>query len=376
MNKKKNGILFLIILAIIGGMVAGLFGEIITRTYLLKDFYVPYISQEFDLASLNLGRSNLIIRNAKKVVVNQDVKVNETINSVRPALVGIYKKLNPNDKLAYYDLNNPLFVALTITSDGWLVALMPAKINNNFSAQNYIAITVNRRTYKIDKITKFKELSNNLVFFHLVKASNLLVKESVPRSDLSLGESLLVLNNFNDAVLTSISSLEKVPTVLSSDSLNVRLALTNGLGDSYKSSFVFNLAGNLVALVDSNKHIIPAFVYDNYWRRFLNKKNVSQPYLGVNYLDLSNIKPLDLKLSKGAWLYPSSTTPAVIKGSPAAKAGLKAGDIITWIDNQELNVDYDLADVISQYQPGEIITLSYRRADKDNKIEVKLGKLK
>jgi len=173
MNRTKNGFLLIIMLAIIGGMEAGIFGEIFTRSYLLGDLYAPYGGQELDLASLNAGRSNLIIRDAKKVIVNQDIKVDETIGSIKPALLGVYRELQESSNLAYYDLDNPLFVALSVTSDGWLMASVSDKVRNSFSSQNYVVISDDRQVYKIDEINFVKDLPGNLVLFHLESVSNL-----------------------------------------------------------------------------------------------------------------------------------------------------------------------------------------------------------
>jgi len=370
MKKEKNGFLFIIILAIVGGLVAGMFGEIFTRVYVLKDLYVPYFNQELDLADLNSGRSNLIIREAKKVVVNQDVKVSETVSSIQPSLMGVHRKTNVSSRLEYYDLENPDFLALAITSDGWLVASIPDNTKNAFNVKNYIAISSSREVYEIDEISSFSELPGNLIFFHLKEVSNLAVKKNIKRTELSLGKSLLVVNDFNNALLSSISALEAKEGALSSESLNTRLTLSNEITDNLKNSFVFDLGGNLVAVVASNKEIIPVFAYEHYWQSFFKERKVSRPYLGVNYLDLNKVVSLELKMDKGAWLY---STKAVIKGSPAEKGGLQVGDVITWIDNKEVNGKNDLADIISEYEPNEAVTITYVRDNEEKRIELRLG---
>ena len=48
-------------------------------------------------------------------------------------------------------------------------------------------------------------------------------------------------------------------------------------------------------------------------------------------------------------------------GLPAAKAGLKAGDIITTIDNKPVKDGNELVDIISQYRPGTNVDIGYLR---------------
>ncbi len=375
MKKIKHGFLIAIILAVVAGLVAGIFGEIITRVYLIKDLYVPYLNQELNLTNLNSGRSNLIIRDAKKVVVNQDVKVTETIGAIQPALMGVYKELTAKSSDDYYDLTNPLFIGLAVTSDGWMVASVPTKVGTTFSPQNYIAISADRQIYQIDEKVSFKNLPGNLVFFHLVEANNLPVKKNLKRTDLSLGKSLLVLNGSNNILLSSLATFEKNTNILSSDSLDTRLELADTMRASLHNAFIFDLAGDLVAIVDSSGEVIPVFAYDHYWQSFLMDGEINRASLGVNYLDLSVNKPLDVSLTKGAWLK-DGAVPAVIKNSPAAEAGLLAGDIITWINNQEINAANDLADVIALYNPGDTITITYLRDGVENEVEIELENLK
>jgi len=69
----------------------------------------------------------------------------------------------------------------------------------------------------------------------------------------------------------------------------------------------------------------------------------------------------------------------VVPGSPAERAGLKAGDRILSLNGQPLDWQTSLADMIADHQPGDAITLTIRRRGGDpdqapEKINVTLGK--
>jgi len=380
-SKIKNNFLLIIFLVVVCGIAAGIFGELFTRAYMMTDASSPYLNQELNLADLNNNRSNLIIRDPKKVVVNQDVKVTETINSLSPSVVQVFKELVSKPgadalKPDYYSLNNPLFIGLVITSDGWVMTSLPAEFKTDFATKGYVVITSDRKIYKIDRITTLKDAPGDVIFFHLAAASNLPVRKIVSRADLALGQSLLVIDNHNNAWPTTLSSFQKTPEILNSDSINARLALADNSGDLQKNSFVFNLSGDLTAVVGTNKEIVPAFAYSSYWQNFSKKAAAPRPYLGINYLDLSSAKIPGMNLDKGALLYPNSDKVAVIKDSPAYAAGLVSGDVITWIDNQEINSANDLADLISTYTPGDKITITYIHAGQEKELDLKLGELK
>jgi len=238
-----------------------------------------------------------------------------------------------------------------------------------------LVITSDRKIYQIDKIVSLENLPGNLVLFHLSGAANLPVKKIVAPTDLAIGTSLLAINGLEEARPVNLAYFTRQSTVLSSDSINIRFGLTGDYAN-LKNTFVFNLAGDLAAFIGSDQEIIPAFSFSSDWQNVFNKKVVTRPYLGVNYLDLSKIKTSATTLEKGVLLYPTATEPAVLKNSPAAAAGLKAGDIITWVDNQEINNVTDLASLITNYQSGETITLTYLRAEIEKEVAVKLGELK
>jgi putative serine protease PepD len=52
---------------------------------------------------------------------------------------------------------------------------------------------------------------------------------------------------------------------------------------------------------------------------------------------------------------------AVDSGGPAAAAGLRAGDLITKIDNHEIDQPADLIALVRRYDPGTVVQVVYRR---------------
>ncbi|MBI5032996.1 MAG: PDZ domain-containing protein [Chloroflexi bacterium] len=63
----------------------------------------------------------------------------------------------------------------------------------------------------------------------------------------------------------------------------------------------------------------------------------------------------------------------VVGNSPAAKAGLKVGDIITAVGTTKLDADHALADLIQAHKPGEKVDLSVTRGSQTMIITVELG---
>lgn len=90
---------------------------------------------------------------------------------------------------------------------------------------------------------------------------------------------------------------------------------------------------------------------------------IVRPRLGLRYLMITPELAFDnkLPLNAGAWV---SGQPAVIAGSPADKAGVLAGDIITEIDGVKLNEKNTLLSVVQKYKVGQKIGLKIKRDGK------------
>lgn len=94
-----------------------------------------------------------------------------------------------------------------------------------------------------------------------------------------------------------------------------------------------------------------------------------RPYLGVAYQMISEKAALLNEVPMGAYVQ------TVMTGSPAAKAGLKAGDIIIEIDGKKLlGSETSIADIVNHKKIGDSLKLKYYRSDKETEIEVKLEK--
>lgn len=89
--------------------------------------------------------------------------------------------------------------------------------------------------------------------------------------------------------------------------------------------------------------------------------------LGIRYVMLTPQTAQDNKLlrNSGAWIVPSiDGTPPILPDSPAAKAGLKSGDIITEVNAIKLEDRTTLLSVVQKYKPGNKIGLKVFRGGK------------
>lgn len=103
------------------------------------------------------------------------------------------------------------------------------------------------------------------------------------------------------------------------------------------------------------------------------------PFLGVRYITITSdlAKQKNLPVQKGVLIDAGDgKVPAVVPGSPAEKAGIKAGDIILEIQGEKLTNDNSLSSVIQKYSVGQEVTIKIIRDGKEMTLTAVLAERK
>jgi len=108
----------------------------------------------------------------------------------------------------------------------------------------------------------------------------------------------------------------------------------------------------------------------------LKTGKLQRPYLGVRYVSLTDDYAYEFNLNtkRGAYIAPNSGSgPSVVKDSPAAKAGLEEKDIITKVNDINIDEKSSLSSVLGRFSSGDKVTLTIVRGDQTITKEVTLG---
>jgi serine protease Do len=100
-----------------------------------------------------------------------------------------------------------------------------------------------------------------------------------------------------------------------------------------------------------------------------------KPYLGVRYVTITAdiAQQNDLARESGALIASTSSSPAIVPGSPADRAGLRENDIVLKINSTTLNEQNSLASVVSRLKVGEKITLVIVRGGDERTVSATLS---
>lgn len=106
---------------------------------------------------------------------------------------------------------------------------------------------------------------------------------------------------------------------------------------------------------------------------------IIRPWLGVRYVMIDDDirEEFELTAEVGALIVPEEATQgaSIISGSPAALAGLQAGDVILSVGTIALGEDKNLAEAINSYEPGDLVTLTVLRDGQTIYLDVTLAEL-
>jgi S1-C subfamily serine protease len=93
-------------------------------------------------------------------------------------------------------------------------------------------------------------------------------------------------------------------------------------------------------------------------QHLINGERVPRPYFGADWSPLTAVQDAQMKLPANTGIMLGQTP----SGSPAAKAGLKQGDVVLKLDGQDIKGEDGFPTLLLRHQPGDTITLTFVRS--------------
>ncbi len=238
------------------------------------------------------------------------------------------------------------------------------------------------QTYGIDTLTDLAIVK--------VDATDLPTAPFGDSDELKIGQLVIAIGNplgeFQNSVTSGIVSATGRSIQVEGGRLNNLIQTDAAINQGNSGGPLLDAAGNIIgintAIASSANGIgfaIPSNIARPITIEALAGKQLARPYIGVSYLpiDVAVTEQYNLPVSSGAYIHADAqnggSQSAVKAGSPADKAGLKDDDIIVSVNGVKLDASHQLDAVISQFSPGDSVTLEVLRAGKTVQLSVTLG---
>lgn len=275
-----------------------------------------------------------------------------------------------------------------ITSDGLI--LTNKHVVSDTSA-DYTVFTNEGKKYSAKVLARHPSLDLAVV---KIVASGLPTVDIGDSSGLKLGKTAIAIGNAlgeyrNTVSVGVISGLARTITASDgagqSETIDNVIQTSSAINPGNSGGPLLNLSGQViginVAMVSGAQNIgfaIPINAAKKSIESVSTSGQIRVAYLGIRYvmLDSDLAKKYKVSQTSGALVKRDANSFAVEPNSPADKAGLKEGDVITKVDGKDLNDDNPLRSVIAQKNPGDAMALTVIRDGKEINLDVILGERK
>lgn len=198
---------------------------------------------------------------------------------------------------------------------------------------------------------------------------------------LNVGDSVVAIGNPLGELTFSLTAgtvSAKDRKVTLSSTVTMDLIQTDcAINSGNSGGALFNLYGEVIGItnakyssssaseasIDNIGFAIPINNVMHIVKSIIEKGYVSKPYMGVSVSDVSAETQL-YGIPKGAAIQ------SVTENSPAAKAGLMAGDIVTQVNETVVNGSSDLVDIVGKCIPGDTLVLTIYRQGQTMELNV------
>lgn len=275
---------------------------------------------------------------------------------------------------------------IIVTSDGYI--LTNKHVINGATSINVV----------LDDGTEYENVEvvatdplNDVAFLKIKDVSGLTAATLGDSKTLTVGQQVMAIGNAlgqyqNTVTVGVVSGLGRSITASDSTGYNTEtlsdmIQTDAAINSGNSGGPLVNAAGQVVGIntatstsAENMGFAIPISSVKGMLAQLIETGSAQRTYLGVYVAEITPevAKAYNLPVSSGAYLYSSSTYSAIVKDSPAAKAGLKDKDIITAVNGVEIGKAGTLTDLIGEYKPGDTVQLTVIREGNEMAVNVTL----
>lgn len=315
-------------------------------------------------------------------IKEQGKQIGDVIEEVTSSVVGISKIKNAGSTIFLKDGATQLGLGtgVIVSENGYILSnehVTGAKYSNC-----YVTLE-NGRSYSANVVWSDSNLDLSIC---KINVKNLPYAKLGDSSNIRVGEAVYAIGNpigyeFQRTVTAGIiSALDRTVRIDENETSTymedlIQTDATINPGNS--GGPLINLDGNVIGITsvkittaEGIGFAVPINVVKPIIESYLKEEEFEEASLGIFAYDKNVIPYLDEKLEVTKGIYVAQ----ISLDSVASKTSLKIGDVITKIDDLELNKMCDLRCYIYTKKPGDEVTLTILRNNQEQQIKVTLGK--
>ncbi len=323
----------------------------------------------------------------QQLIVNESSSVIDVAGKVSPSVVSITTKQLSQGFFGRTQQVEGAGTGIIVSSDGLVLTnkhVVPA------GTSTVTVVDSNGKQYT-GGVVIARDPVNDIAFIR-IKAKGLPAAQLGDSSSVKVGQKVVAIgnalgqfqNSVTEGIISGVSREIQAGdgTGSASEVLQNVFQTDAAINSGNSGGPLVNLAGQVIgmntAVASQNAQnigfAIPINDIKNDISSVKSQGRIVRPYLGVRFVALSKDVAASngLSVDNGAWLQSDASGLAVVAGSPAEKAGLKEGDIITKVAATAIDPVHSLQTLISSHKVGDKISLSVLRDGKTITVTVTL----
>ena len=313
--------------------------------------------------------------------------VADVVDKVSQSVVSIVTSVKTTSYFGQSYSSQAAGTGIIVTSDGYILT------NKHVidSATSISVVLADGTTYTNVKVAAVDPL-NDIAFLKISDASGLTPATLGDSKTIQAGQQVVAIGNvlgmYQNTVTSGVIS-GTGRTLTASDSTG---SMSEKLTDMIQSDAainsgnsggpLINAVGQVIGINTANSYsaenmgfAIPIGAVKGMLAQLIEKGEAKRAYLGVYTTQITpdSAKAYNLPVTAGEYLYASGGNyTAVLKDSPAEKAGLKDKDIITAVNGVKIGTAGSLSSLIAEYKPGDTVKLTVIREGQEMSVDVTL----
>lgn len=356
---------------------------IILFTVSILSIWVYKIYSGIEVKTSNL-ENNLDIRRTSTIekINDEDKEIEDLIEEANKSIVGISRIKNNGSSIFTKDSANQLGLGtgIIVSENGYIVT------NEHVSGAKYNTCYVtleNGKTYNATVLWSDSNLDLSIIKINMKSLSYATLGDS---NNIKVGQSVYAIGNpigfqFQRTVTSGIISAkdrtikfeENGEEIYMSDLIQTDAVINPGNSGGPLINTLGQVIGINTVKINSADGIgfaVPINIIKPIIDKYIKNDNFEEATIGIFAYDKEVIPYINNVLEFDSGIYIEQ----IIKNSPAEKAELKVGDIITKIDGIEINKMSNLKEYIYTKKPNDEVILNIQRNKNNMEVKIKLAK--